>query len=149
MPKEEKPNQGSCNPACTKIVKFMTDQKVPAKNGITSTPYIDINGYRYVNVYVRFTQTYPTDPPVNLGVIFAFDRKGTMNARRYVNFDENLSSPQVTNFIDVTCKDCSHTNTIGSYIARFPVMGPFMFVAAENYRASFERTVSIWGYLVS
>ena len=45
---------------------------------------------------------------------------------------------------------CLHgsPHNISSYLARFPVMGPFVEVFVYN-RAAMARKVSVWGYLVS
>ena len=150
MPNEVKPTPGPCNPACTKVVKFMTDHEVPASVGISLPPYTSIDGYRFINVFVRFTQTAADEAPVDLGVIFAFDATGTMGARRYVNLAQNLSGPQSTNFIEVSGRGSWHgsPHNISTYVARFPVMGPFIEVFVYN-RAAAARKVTVWGYLVS
>jgi hypothetical protein len=139
-----------CNPACTRVIKFMTDREVPASVGISLPPYKGINRYRHINIFVRFTQKAADEPPVDLGVIFAFDKNGTMGARRYVNLEHNVSSPQSTNFIGVSGEGCWHgsPHNISSYCARFPVMGPYVQVFVYN-RAPKKRKVSVWGYLVS
>ena len=87
---------------------------------------------------------------MDLGVIFAFDANGTMGARRYANLEENLSGPQSTNFIEVSGQGSWHgsPHNISSYLARFPVMGPFVEVFVYN-RAAMARKVSVWAYLVS
>ena len=140
---------GPCNPACTKIVKFMTDHEVPASVGISLPPYTGIDGYRYINIFVQFDQTAANEPPVDLGVVFAFDANGSLGARRYVNLEQNLSGPQSTNFIEVSGSGSWHgTPPISSYLARFPVMGPFVQVFVYN-RAPIKKKVSVWGYLVS
>ena len=145
-----KTNVGPCNPACTNIIKFMTDHDVPASVGISLPPYSDINGYRYINIFVKFSQTAADEAPVDLGVIFAFDANGTMGARRYVNLEQNVSGPQSTNFIEVSGQGSWHgsPHNISSYLARFPVMGPFIEVFIYN-RAPITRKTSVWGYLVS
>jgi hypothetical protein len=150
MPTERKPAHGPCNPACTSIVKFMTDHEVPPSVGISIPPYTGIDGYRHVNVFVKFTQVAADEPPVDLGVIFAFDAAGTMGARRYANLEENLSGPQSTNFIEVSGSGSWHgsPHNISTYVARFPVMGPFMEVFVYN-RAPIARKVTVWAYLVS
>ena len=86
----------------------------------------------------------------NENAIFAFDSNGRMGARRYVNLELNLSGPQSTNFIEVSGRGSWHgsPHNISSYLARFPVMGPFIEVFVYN-RAPTKRTVSVWGYLVS
>jgi hypothetical protein len=139
-----------CARACTKVVKFMTDKSVAANLGISIPPYTKIAGYRHINIFVRFTQEEASEPPVDLGVIFAFDSKGTMGARRYVNLEENLSRPQSTNFIEVSGNGAWHgsPHNISTYVARFPIMGPYVEVFVYN-RAPVARKVSVWGYLVS
>lgn len=140
----------NCFFACTKVVKFMTDHEVPANMGISIPPYTEIDGYRYINIFVRFSQKEAVEQPVDLGVIFAFDAMGTMGARRYVNLEANLSGPQSTYFIEVSGRGTWHgsPHNISSYAARFPVMGPFVEVFIYN-RAAVSRKVSVWGYLVS
>ena len=73
-----------------------------------------------------------------------------MGARRYVNLEENFPGPQSTNFIEVSGSGTWHgsPHIISSYVARFPVMGPYVEVFVYN-RAPVPRTVSVWGYLVS
>lgn len=99
---------------------------------------------------MRFTQVAADEPPVDLGVIFGFDANGTMGARRYANLEHNLSGPQSTNFIEVSGRGSWHgaPHNISSYLARFPVLGPFIEVFVYN-RAAIKRTVNVWGYLVS
>jgi hypothetical protein len=143
-------HHGPCNPACTRIVKFMSDHELPPSVGISVPPYTNIDGYRHINIFVRFTQTAADEAPVDLGVIFAFDTKGTMGARRYANLEQNLGSPQSTNFIEVSGRGSWHgsPHNISSYVARFPVMGPYVEVFVYN-RAPIKRTVTVLGYLVS
>jgi hypothetical protein len=139
-----------CAPACTKVIKFLTDHSVAANMGTSVPPYTKIDSYRHINLFVRFTQEEAAEPPVDLGVIFAFDTKGAMGARRYVNLEENVSRPQSTNFIEVSGSGAWHgsPHNISSYVARFPVMGPYIEVFVYN-RAPVARKVSVWGYLVS
>ncbi len=150
MPAEAKRTSGPCNPACTKIIRFMTDHELPPSMGINLPPYTSIDGYRHINIFVQFTQTAADESPMDLSVIFAFDSNGRMGARRYVNLELNLSGPQSTNFIEVSGRGSWHgsPHNISSYLARFPVMGPFIEVFVYN-RAPIQRTVSVWGYLVS
>ena len=147
-PRSTKP--GPCNPACTHIIKFMTDREVPPSVGISLPPYQEINGYRFINIFVQFSQTAPDEAPVDLGVVFAFDKNGKLGARRYANLEANLSGPQSTNFIEVSGSGSWHGTpwNISSYVARFPVMGPFVQVFVYN-RAPIKRVVSVWGYAVS
>ncbi len=139
-----------CSPACTKVIKFITNHSVAANLGISIPPYTKIAGYRHINIFVRFTQEDAVEPPVDLGVIFAFDSKGAMGARRYVNLEENLSGPQSTNFIEVSGNGTWHgsPHNISTYVARLPIMGPYIEVFVYN-RAPVVRKVSVWGYLVS
>jgi len=150
MVEKLKQTPGSCNPACTKVIKFMTDHDLPPSIGISLPPCTNIDSYRYINIFVQFSQAAVDEPPVDLGVIFAFDANGKMKARRYVNLEQNVSSPQSTNFIEVSGRSCWHGSpyNISSYLARFPVMGPFVQVFIYN-RAAIKRKVSVWGYLVS
>ena len=128
----------------------MTVEDVPASVGISKPPYKNIDGYRHINIFVRFTQKEGDEPPVDLGVIFAFSAGGDMGARRYANLEENLPGPQSTNFIEVSGSGSWHGSQwkISSYIARFPVMGPYVQVFVYN-RAAVTRKVSVWAYLVS
>jgi hypothetical protein len=128
----------------------MTDHELPPSIGISLPPYSEVNGYRFLNVFVQFSQKAADEAPVDLGVIFAFGKNGTMGARRYVNFEENVSGPQSTNFIEVSGSGTWHgsPHNISTYVARFPVMGPFVQVFVYN-RAPTKRKVSVWGYLVS
>jgi len=140
----------TCELACTRVVKFMTDHEVPASVGISLPPYAGIDGYRFINIFVQFNQNTASELPVDLGVVFAFDANGGMGARRYVSLEANLAGPQATNFIEVSGSGSWHGSppNISSYIARLPVMGPFVEVFVYN-RAPTVRKVSVWGYLVS
>jgi hypothetical protein len=73
-----------------------------------------------------------------------------MGARRYANLEENLPGPQSTNFIDVAGSASWHGSQwkVSSYMARFPVMGPYVQVFVYN-RAAVKRKVSVWAYVVS
>ena len=141
---------GPCNPSCTRIVRFMTDHAVPPNIGISLPPYTAVDGFRHINVFVQFSQTASDEAPVDLGVIFAFDKNGKLGARRYVNLEENPAGPQSTSFIEISGSGSWHGTqwNISSYVARLPVMGPFVQVFVYN-RAAIERSVSVWGYLVS
>ncbi|HWQ20007.1 MAG TPA: hypothetical protein VN455_09545 [Methanotrichaceae archaeon] len=138
-----------CGP-CTRVVKFMVAYDVPPNAGASVPPYTEVDGYRYINIFVRFSQQAAEEQPVDLGVIFAFDADGTMGARRYINLEANIPAPQVTHFVEVSGTGTWHGSQAGmsSYMVRLPVMGPFVQVIAYN-RAPIKRTVSIWAYLVS
>lgn len=149
MPTEKTKRLQPCSKPCTKVLKFMTDREVGPNVGTSLPPYKKINGYSHINLFVRFTQEDAGEPPVDLGVVFAFDSTGTMGARRYANLEENLSGPQSTNFIEISGAGAWHGSQwdISSYLARLPVMGPYIQVFVYN-RAPVARTVSVWGYLV-
>ena len=140
----------TCSMPCTKVVHFMTDHELPANIGISLPPYTEVDGYRHINIFVQFTQEKADEPPVDLGVVFAFDAGGTMGARRYVNLEANVSGPQNTSFIEVSGAGSWHgsPHNTSSYVARFPVMGPFVEVFVYN-RAPIPRRVSVWAYLVA
>ena len=140
----------TCSYPCTRVIKFLENKEIPPNIGISIPPYKSIDGYRHINIFVRFSQDEADEPPVDLGVIFAFDSKGTMGARRYVNLEENVPSPQSTQFIEVSGSGSWHGSQwkISSYMARFPVMGPYMQVFLYN-RAPVKRKLNVWAYLVA
>jgi hypothetical protein len=142
--------KGPCSSACTKVIRFYTDAKLPASIGISSGVYTNVDGYRHLNVFVQFSQTAANEAPVDLGVIFAFDTQGKLGARRYVNLELNVPGPQPTNFIQVSGAGSWHgsPHNISSYVARFAVTGPFVQVFPFN-NAPIDRIISVWGYLVS
>lgn len=139
-----------CLRPCTKTIKFMTDRTVPANTGISIPPYKNVNKYRHINVCVEFEQESFDEPPVDLGLMFAFDVNGNMGSRRYVNMEENLPHPQSVNFISISGEGTWHgsPHNKSSYTARFPIMGPYAQVFVYN-RAQKDRKVSVWAYLVS
>jgi hypothetical protein len=150
MAEKATPRAGPCNPACTRIIKFMTNHNVPASIGLSLPPYKNIDGYRFISIFVQFDQNEADEAPVDLGVMFAFDSAGKLGARRYVNLQANLPGPQSTNFIEVSGSGSWHgsPHNISSYVAHFPVLGPYVQVFVYN-RAPIKRVVSVWGYAVS
>lgn len=146
----EKTNVEDCSRACSSVVQFFTDAQVPAISGITTGAYTNIDGYRYINIFVKFNQQLSNELPVNVDVGFAFDSNGDMGAGRYVNLEENLSSQQRVNLISISGDGSWNGSQTGTstYIARLPVMGPFIQVFPFN-QANTTRTISVWGYLVS
>ena len=142
--------EAPCNPACTKVLKLMTDHEVGPNIGTSVPPYTSVDGYRYINIFVQFTQLSAGEEPVDLGVIFAFDSGGKLGARRYVNLESNVPGPQSVNFISVSGQGTWHgsPHNVSSYVARFPILGPFVEVFVYNRDAT-KRKVSVWGYLVS
>jgi hypothetical protein len=142
--------KGPCNPACTTVIKFLTDHDLPPSVGISVPPYHAVDGYRFLNVFVQFSQVAANEAPVDLGLIFAFDASGKMGARRYVNLEANVAGPQDTSFIDVSGAGTwsGNPHNTSHYVARFPVMGPYAQVFVYN-KAPIKRVVSVWGYLTS
>jgi hypothetical protein len=128
----------------------MTDHEVPPSVGISLPSYQGIDGYRHINIFVKFSQKAANEAPVDLGVVFAFDNNGLMGARSYVNLEANVPGPQSTNFIEVSGSGSWHGSpyNISTYVARFPVLGPFIQVFVYN-RAPIARVVSVWGYATS
>lgn len=141
---------GLCSPACTRVIRFMTDQEVPPEVGINLGPYSSVDGYRYLTIAVRFSQETAEEAPVDLGLVFAFDAAGTMGARCVVDLEGNHDSPQRTTFVEVSGEGTWHgsPHNISSYLVRVPVMAPYVEVFVYN-RAPVARTVDVWGYLVS
>jgi hypothetical protein len=68
----------------------MSNHEVPACVGISLPPYQKVDRYRFINIFLQFSQKALDKAPVDLGVIFAFDKKGNMGARRYVNLEHPL-----------------------------------------------------------
>lgn len=139
-----------CDRPCTKVLQLLTDREISANTGMSMPPYTKIDGYRYINIFVKFNQEEADEEPVDLGVIFAFDKNGEMGSRRYVNLENNLGSPQNVQFIEISGRGSWHGSQwkISSYMVRFPVMGPYIEVFVYN-RAPVHRKVSVWAYLVS
>ena len=62
--------------ASTKVLKFYTDHTIPAGIRISSGVCTNVDGYRYINIFVEFHQDAANEKPVDLRVIFAFDNRG-------------------------------------------------------------------------
>jgi hypothetical protein len=141
--------QNCCRP-CTDTIRFVTDLNIGPQTGMSPGQYTNIDGYRYINIFVRFSQQSANEPPIDLEVVFAFGCNAEMGSGHYVNLEQNLSSSQITNFIRISGSGTwagSPENT-SAYIVRLPVMGPFVNVFPFN-RATVTRTVSVWAYVVS
>ena len=138
MPDDRK--HGPCNPACTHVLKIYTDHDLPPSVGISTGTYQSNDGYRYVNIFVQFTQENASEAPVDLGVVFAFDASGTLGARRYANLEANLPSPQSTHFIEVSGSGSWHgVPKISSYMARFPRSTAPTTAPAMSHRSMLKR----------
>jgi len=144
------PIPGPCQMACTKTVRFYTDKSIPPNVGISSGVYTATDGYRFINIFVEFSQVAAGEQPVTIGTIFGFDTAGKLGARAYVNLEDNVPSPQKLNFISVDGQGTWHgsPHNKSSYCVRIPVMGPYIQVFVYNTDSS-ERKVSVWGYLTS
>jgi hypothetical protein len=138
-----------CFQPCTRVLEIMASHEIPASKGITSGGYISIDGYRFINIFVQFSQKEEDELPVDLGVMFAFNEAGSFGARFYVNLEENRPGLQSTNVIEISGSGSWHGEEwkTSTYIARLPVMGPFIQVFLYN-RAAFPRLVSVQAYLV-
>jgi hypothetical protein len=147
---EEVGRRTLCSFPCTRAHNCLTDHEVPANIGVSIGPFERVHGYRQINILVRFTQEEVGEPPVDLGVAFAFDKNGATGARRYVNLDKGLPSSLGTSFITVSGRGTWHGSQTkkNSYVARFPVIGPYAQVFLYN-RAPTDRTVTVWAYLVA
>jgi hypothetical protein len=134
--------------SATKTLQLMTDHVVPAISCISLPPYTEVAGYGHVSITVQFSQDKIDEPPVDLGVSFAFDAAGTMASRRYVSLEANLPAPQKVNMIEVAGIGACSTNphNRSNFTVYLPVLAPFVQVFVYN-RASIPRRVSVWVYL--
>lgn len=144
------PLQSPCQLSCTKTVKFYTDKSIGPNIGISTGVYTNVDGYRFLNIFVEFSQLSAAEQPVNVGAIFGFDAGGKLGARAYVNLEDNVPSPQKLNFISVDGGGTWHgsPHNKSSYCMRIPVMGPFVQVFVYNTHNA-ARTVNVWAYLSS
>jgi hypothetical protein len=126
----------------------MTDHVTPANSSISLPPYTEVDGHGHVSIMVQFSQQKADEPPVDLRVAFAFDAAGTMSARCYVNPEDRAWPRKRPNPLEVSGAGTWHGNplNVSSYVARLPVLGPFMQVFVCN-RAALPRKVSVWVYL--
>jgi len=135
--------------ANTTVIKFMTDTSVSPNNGLNVGPYQAVDGYHYVNIFVQYNQNTATELPVDLGVMFAFDPAGKLGAGHYSSYEANLPTSQATNRIEVSGANTwlGNPHNVSRYVARFPVMGPYLQVFVYN-REAVARQVSVWVYAV-
>ena len=134
--------------AATKVIPFYEGASIPANIGISSGTYTNVDGYRYINIFVEFEQNGPSEEPLSLGVAFAFDAAGKLGSRRYFNFEENFSgtaNPQMITLSGAGSWSGSPHN-VSKYTARLPVMGPYVQVFPFNHFAK-PRKFSIVAYL--
>lgn len=130
----------------TKVI--YEDHVIPANRGISTGRYTHVDGYRYANIVVEFEQKEANEEPVSLGVIFAHSSNGKWGSRRYFNFNENLQASADPQMITLSGRRSWHgsPHNRSSYIARLPVMGPFLQVFPFNHHTE-KRKISIVLYL--
>ena len=138
----------NCCLAKTKTITIYNDHSIPANTGISSGVYTEVEGYRYVNITVEFEQKTATEEPIALGVMFAHSQNGKWGSRRYFAFDQNFSGIADPQMITITGKASwhGHPHDKSSYIARLPVMGPFLQVFPFNNHNE-ARKLSVVLYL--
>jgi hypothetical protein len=135
--------------AACKIIKLLSDQKLGPEIGFSDPAYTDVRGYAYLNITVQFGQETAGEPPVDVSVMFAFDAKGKMATRHFLNLEENPgTTAQAPCVMDVSGLGTWHgaPHNVSRYLVRVPVMAPFFNVFLYN-RAPGARTVSVWAYL--
>jgi hypothetical protein len=132
----------------TKSITVYEEHSIPANTGISTGVYTNVSGYRYVNVAVEFEQLSAAEEPVSLGVKFAHSQDGKWGSRRYFTFDENFSGSAAPQMITVSGEASwhGHPHDKSSYIARLPIMGPYLQVFPFNHHSQ-ERKLSIVLYL--
>ena len=137
----------NCCAVKTQTITIYEDQSIPANTGISSA-YTEVDGYRYANIVVEFEQKAADEEPVSLGAIFAHSQDGKWGSRRYFTFDENLSASPDPQVITVSGKDSwhGHPHDVSRYIARVPIMGPYLQVLPFNLHNE-ARILSVVIYL--
>lgn len=138
----------NCCTVKTKAITIYNDQSIPANSGVSTGVYTEVDGFRYVNITVEFEQKTPNEEPVSLGVVFAHSQDGKWGSRRYFTFDQNFPGMADPQMITVTGKASwhGHPHDKSSYIARLPVMGPFLQVFPFNHHNE-ARKLSVVLYL--
>jgi len=138
----------NCCEVKTKTVVIYQNHSIPANSGISTGMYTNVDHFRYVNVVVEFQQDSVGENPVSLGVIFAHDSIGKWGSRRYFTFDENFTAPADPQMITLTGKNSWHgsQHKISAYIARLPIMGPYMQVFPFNHHSA-ARNITVALYL--
>ena len=138
----------NCCDVKTKTVVIYQNHSIPANTGISTGMYTNVDHYRYVNVVVEFQQDSVGEKPVSLGVMFAHDSLGTWGSRTYFTFEENFTAPADPQMITLTGNNSWHGAQHGksSYIARLPIMGPYMQVFPFNHHNA-ARNITVALYL--
>lgn len=134
----------------TRTIVFYEDHIIPANTGISSGMYTDVDGYRYINIFVESEQEEASEEPVSLGVVFAFSTNGKVGSRRYFTFEENFEGEADPHMITLSGKNSWHGAQWkkSSYTARLPIMGPYVQVFPFNHEKK-DRKISITAYLTT
>lgn len=134
--------------AVTKIITFYENDTIPAGIGISQGAYVNVDGYRFINIVVEFEQAEAGEDPVSLGVMFAFNSNGALGSRRYFNFEQNFSGTADPQMITISGNNSWHGSpqNISSYTARLPIMGPYVQVFPFNHEQK-ARRITIKAYL--
>lgn len=133
----------------TEVIEIYNEDTIPANRGISTGIYTSVDGYRFVNVVVEFEQNSGGEEPISLGVVFAHSQDGSLGSRRYFTFNNNFSKSPSPQMITLNGKSSWHGSQQkkSSYIARLPIMGPYIQVFPFNHYNE-ERKFSISLYLV-
>jgi hypothetical protein len=134
----------------SKVITIYDNATIDANTGISTGQYTCCCRYRFVNVFVEFEQHAAQEQPVSLGVTFGFNKTGEMGSRRYFNFEQNFGAPAHPQMITLSGENCWHgtPHNRSSYIARLPVMGPYIQVFPFNHHDQ-QRQFSIKLYLTT
>lgn len=132
----------------SKTVTVYDDAPIGADTGISTGSCLDVDGWRYANVFVEFEQHGPDEKPLSLGVVFAPDAGGKRGSRRYFNFEENFPGEANPRMITLSGKGSWHgsPHDKSSYVARLPVMGPYLQVFPYNHHSA-PRNFTVVIYL--
>jgi hypothetical protein len=134
--------------AVTKVITFYENDTIPAGVGISKGTYVNVDGYRFINIVVEFEQDDAGEDPVSLGVMFAFNSSGALGSRNYYNFEQNFSYTPEPQMITLSGNNSWHgsPHNISSYTARLPIMGPYVQVFPFNHEQK-ARRITIKAYL--
>ncbi len=133
----------------TRILRLMVETEVPGRSEISVPPCNETNGFRTVNLFVRYTHEHPQEPPIDLRVEYAYDEKGLMKSSHWCAPAENGTGDMTARRLEFGGPPSPGTpDAQSSFIVRLPVMGPYIEVYAIN-RASANRKVSVWAYLTT
>ena len=128
-----------------RVLTLYSGVSIPGGTGRLSI-YNNVDGYRYVNIFVEWNQTSATEAPVSLSAGFDFGPTALLRAFNYATFDENRGPTRPDPQRITVSGANSWGGTKSSYIARVPVMGPYLTVQVWN-EDKLDRTVSVMAYL--